>query len=83
MVACHGAGLVDSPLVIPVWTDTSGAAKQCGACHGIPPTQHTASTSCDRATCHGTEVTRTLAELGISDAGKALHVNGAIDLDRP
>jgi predicted CxxxxCH...CXXCH cytochrome family protein len=83
LVACHGNGLVDPPLVVPVWTDASGAAKRCGACHGIPPTQHTASTSCDRATCHGSEVTRTLAEFAISETGKALHVNGAIDLDRP
>jgi hypothetical protein len=37
--ACHGANLTDPPAVVPVWTDPSGAAAACGACHGIPPTQ--------------------------------------------
>jgi predicted CxxxxCH...CXXCH cytochrome family protein len=79
-VACHGARLGDAPSVIPAWNDTSGAARACGACHGIPPTQHTPSTSCDRSTCHGTEVMRGLGTLSISADGKSLHVNGAIDV---
>jgi predicted CxxxxCH...CXXCH cytochrome family protein len=78
-VACHGAVLRDPPLVVPSWKDTSGAARACGACHGIPPTQHTASTSCDRSTCHGSEIDRGLGTLAISASGKALHVNGVID----
>jgi predicted CxxxxCH...CXXCH cytochrome family protein len=78
-VACHGARLRDAPLVVPAWNDASGAASACGACHGIPPSQHTASTSCDRSTCHGTEVTRGFGTLAISAAGKTLHVNGVID----
>jgi predicted CxxxxCH...CXXCH cytochrome family protein len=78
-VACHGSALVDPPRVVPAWTDASGAARQCGACHGVPPTQHTASTSCDRSTCHGDEVDRSIGVLAISPAGKALHVNGVID----
>jgi predicted CxxxxCH...CXXCH cytochrome family protein len=78
-VACHGAELHDAPSVVPAWRDASGAARACGACHGIPPAQHTASTSCDRATCHGAEITRGLGTLGISAAGKSLHVNGVID----
>jgi hypothetical protein len=65
--------------VTPEWKDGSGAARECGACHGIPPTQHTASTSCDRSTCHGDEVDRSFGGLAISPAGKALHVNGVID----
>ncbi len=78
-VACHGAKLVDPPSVIPSWTDASGAARACGACHGIPPTQHTASTSCDRSTCHGTEVDRSLTGLAISETGKAIHIDGVIE----
>ena len=35
-VACHGANLAD-PAGVPVWTDPSGDAAECGACHGIPP----------------------------------------------
>ncbi len=79
-VACHGAGLVNTPAVVPTWTDPSGAAAACGSCHGIPPEQHTASTSCNRSTCHGAEVS--ISPLGvpsISAAGKSLHINGAID----
>jgi len=82
-VACHGAGLRDRPDVVPAWTDTSGSAGACGACHGIPPSQHTASTSCDRSTCHGTEVARTIPDLMISPEGRALHVNGVIDVAAP
>jgi predicted CxxxxCH...CXXCH cytochrome family protein len=82
-VACHGQGLVDSPAVVPTWNDSSGAARACGACHGIPPTQHTASTSCDRSICHGDEVERSAGTLSISMSGKAIHVNGAIDVQQP
>jgi predicted CxxxxCH...CXXCH cytochrome family protein len=82
-VACHGAVLTDAPAVTPAWTDSTGAAKACGACHGIPPSQHTASISCDRSTCHGSEIDRTLTNVAISASGKALHVNGAIDRVQP
>ncbi len=79
-VACHGAKMPDAPAVVPAWRDTSGAARACGACHGIPPSQHTASTSCDRAGCHGAEVTRDASGvLGISSSGRTLHVNGVFD----
>jgi predicted CxxxxCH...CXXCH cytochrome family protein len=79
-VACHGAGLIE-PVAAPVWTDASGRAGVCGACHGIPPTeQHTASTDCQRSTCHGTEITGTTTGPVISPSGKALHVNGVIDV---
>jgi len=79
-VACHGAKLVDPPPVVPEWKDATGAATKCGACHGIPPTQHTPSTSCDRATCHGSEVARDAAGVpSILSSGKTLHINGVID----
>jgi predicted CxxxxCH...CXXCH cytochrome family protein len=79
-VACHGANLVDAPAVVPAWGDTSGAAGACGACHGIPPTEHTPSTSCGRSTCHGAEVTESATGLlSISDGGLSLHIDGVID----
>jgi predicted CxxxxCH...CXXCH cytochrome family protein len=79
-VACHGANLVDKPSVIPAWSDASGAASACGACHGVPPTQHTPSTSCDRATCHGSEIDRSASDvLSITPPGRGLHINGVID----
>ena len=79
-VACHGAKLVDPPMVVPAWRDTSGAPAACGACHGLPPTQHTPSTSCERSTCHGDEVTRDAAGVAsIAPQGRLLHINGVID----
>ncbi len=81
-VACHGAKLTDAPAVTPSWNDTSHAASACGACHGLPPTQHTAATSCDRSTCHSEEVVRTFTSLAISEGGKTLHVNGTLDPPR-
>jgi predicted CxxxxCH...CXXCH cytochrome family protein len=81
-VACHGAQLPD-PTAPPVWNDTSGAAAACGACHGIPPSQHTSSAACDRGGCHGDEIVLTAQGLPlISDSGKTLHVNGAINYGR-
>jgi len=81
-VACHGANLAD-PAAVPAWDDTSGAQAVCGACHGIPPTDHTTSTSCNRSDCHGSEVT--LDATGaphISVSGKALHIDGIIESAR-
>lgn len=81
-VACHGAKipLPPVPSVIPVWADTSGAARACTACHGAPPQQHTPSASCERSDCHGGEVARSGLDLWITPAGRALHVNGVLDL---
>ena len=82
-VACHGAGLRD-PVAAPVWTDTSGAARACGACHGIPPTQHTASVACGRSECHGSEVAGNAQGIPfITPSGKALHVDGIVELRTP
>jgi predicted CxxxxCH...CXXCH cytochrome family protein len=81
-VACHGANLPD-PAAIPTWNDTSGVQAQCGACHGIPPSQHTTSAECDRSDCHGGEVVLDAngAPL-ISESGKTLHVDGIIESAR-
>jgi predicted CxxxxCH...CXXCH cytochrome family protein len=79
-VACHGASLTDAPAVTPVWRDTSGAASRCGACHGVPPTQHTPSRECSRVECHGAEVGEDASGApAITQAGRMLHVDGAID----
>jgi predicted CxxxxCH...CXXCH cytochrome family protein len=78
-VACHGANLAD-PAATPSWTDTSGAQAKCGACHGIPPTQHTASTSCERSDCHGSEVAESVQGIPyITQFGKTLHIDGIIE----
>jgi predicted CxxxxCH...CXXCH cytochrome family protein len=81
-VACHGAALADIPAVTPRWDDQSGAARACGSCHPVPPSQHTASTSCDRAECHGSEVARMGNGFQITDTGRVHHIDGLIEDDR-
>jgi predicted CxxxxCH...CXXCH cytochrome family protein len=81
-VACHGANLAD-PAAVPVWNDTSGAQARCGACHGIPPSEHTTSTACNRSDCHGGEVTLDASGApSISASGKVLHIDGIIESAR-
>jgi predicted CxxxxCH...CXXCH cytochrome family protein len=82
-VACHGANLPGPPALVPVWTDRSGAAARCGACHGVPPKDHTPSTECGRYDCHGREVGETVAGLPfITTAGLPLHIDGIIESNR-
>jgi predicted CxxxxCH...CXXCH cytochrome family protein len=81
-VACHGANLAD-PAAIPTWNDPTNAQAACGACHGIPPTNHTPSTDCNRADCHGSEVSLGAdGSASITTAGKALHIDGIIESAR-
>jgi predicted CxxxxCH...CXXCH cytochrome family protein len=81
-VSCHGANLAD-PAAVPAWNDTSGAQSKCGACHGIPPSQHTPSLDCDRADCHGTEVALAVdGTPAITSIGKALHIDGIVESAR-
>ncbi len=81
-VACHGANLSD-PAAVPKWADTSGAQARCGACHGVPPSQHTPSTECSRGDCHGTEVSLDVNWVpSITPSGRALHVDGIIESNR-
>jgi predicted CxxxxCH...CXXCH cytochrome family protein len=78
-VACHGANLA-GPAAAPAWNDTSGAQAKCGACHGIPPSDHTPATDCNRSDCHGSEVsidangTPSIAAIGLSR-----HIDGIIE----
>ena len=81
-VACHGANLAD-PAAVPTWKDTSGAQARCGACHGIPPAEHTPSTDCNRGDCHGSEVS--LGPTGvpsITQGGLMPHIDGVIESAR-
>src|SRR5450432_37299 len=79
-VACHGANLPD-PAATPAWNDVSGKAAACGTCHGIPPSEHTSSTGCNRPSCHGSEVMLDPAGVPlIAASGKALHVDGLVEL---
>ncbi len=81
-VACHGANLADPPAT-PAWSDSTMAQAVCGACHGVPPTNHTPSTDCDRSDCHGSEVAVDAnGAPSITAAGRALHIDGIIESAR-
>ena len=81
-VACHGANLTD-PAAVPRWTDASGTQSRCGACHGVPPSQHTPSTDCNRGDCHGSEVSLDVNGVpSITTSGRALHIDGIIESNR-
>jgi predicted CxxxxCH...CXXCH cytochrome family protein len=81
-VACHGAKLSD-PAAAPQWTDSSGAQSRCGACHGIPPSQHTPSIDCSRGDCHGSEVALDLGGTpSVTIAGLQLHIDGVVESNR-
>lgn len=61
----------------PTWTDSSGAARQCGACHDFPP----------RLTRAGTPHPSVSGELsvclGCHVFGPSTHVNGVVDFKTP
>jgi len=68
---CHGATLAGGTQKTPLFTDTTGAARACGACHGAPPpAPHSTSTAC--GSCH-TGYTATTVN-------PATHVNGTLDV---
>jgi predicted CxxxxCH...CXXCH cytochrome family protein len=83
-VACHGAGLEGTVAASPVWTDGSGAARACGACHGVPPAApHTQLASCESLACHGAEGKQTGAGPAIEPAHASSPVDGVVDLAVP
>lgn len=76
-VYCHGGNLVGTTAAMPSWTDASGAASQCGSCHGLPPgAPHNASPRCDL--CHRT-AELTAAGPRIVPSKSHLHVDGRVD----
>ncbi|MDB4946946.1 MAG: Cytochrome c family protein [Labilithrix sp.] len=76
-VYCHGAGLEGTVAAVPSWTDLTGSARACGACHAAPPAApHPASPACDL--CHRDAVV-TMTGPAISPAFAAFHVNGVVD----
>jgi len=80
-VACHGEGL-PSFVAPPVrWDDETGAPSRCGACHSIPPPPpHVQSTTCESLLCHGSEISQGPDGPRISGTGRAVHIDGDIDV---
>jgi len=80
-VACHRAGLrVPSPS--PRWReDALGASGRCEGCHRAPPPPpHVQMPTCAGGLCHGAEVSAGSDALGITEAGRALHLDGDLDV---
>lgn len=72
---CHASG--GGTLSTPSWTDTSGDASDCAACHGDPPAApHPQIADC--AGCHG----EVLAANGVIGSPE-LHVDGKVDESMP
>lgn len=78
-IACHGAGLPDGIERALRWDD--GSTRTCRGCHGLPPGQdHPRDPSCASVLCHGSEV-RVGAEAPlITESGRALHIDGKVDV---
>ncbi|MCC7540281.1 MAG: hypothetical protein IT379_28945, partial [Deltaproteobacteria bacterium] len=53
----------------------------CGACHSVPPPPpHTTATTCGAVLCHRGEVVGTTEGLRITASGRALHIDGDLDV---
>lgn len=80
-VACHGEGTLGQTGAEPRWSDLSGNAARCGACHSVPPPPpHTTATTCGAVLCHRGEVVGTTEGLRITASGRALHIDGDLDV---
>ena len=78
-IACHGAGLPDGADRALRW-DEAGAGG-CAGCHGLPPGHdHPQDSACASASCHGAEIKVASPTPGITEGGRALHINGRVDL---
>ncbi|MBI4821924.1 MAG: CxxxxCH/CxxCH domain-containing protein [Deltaproteobacteria bacterium] len=69
---CHG--LVGATQPNPTWTDESGAASSCDACHGMPPNTPVHASAGDCSMCH-------LPTAGPDQtiANRATHVDGIVE----
>lgn len=77
-VACHGAGLAEGIERALRWDER--ASSTCSGCHGLPPpAPHPQDVSCAAVACHGAEVRSGSPGPGITEAGRAQHIDGTID----
>ncbi len=81
-IACHGAGLPEGIERALQWD--SPATGACAGCHGVPPAKdHPQDDGCASLICHGAEVRAGSPGPGITDAGRALHIDGVIETQSP
>jgi predicted CxxxxCH...CXXCH cytochrome family protein len=74
-VYCHGVTLKGGTYKTPGWYDTSGKARQCGACHQL--TDPNGKTDADCSSCHKSSVTPERLIIPYGD-----HMNGVIDVTK-
>ena len=80
--ACHGQGLIEG-VKVPTWNVpllTGVAANDCTKCHGYPSAgipAHVGKVPADCHTCHNNV---NAAGDGFTPAGRALHVNGIVNV---
>lgn len=76
-VACH-AGSLPNPAAAPSWLAPL-EVQGCRGCHSAPPAPpHVQQESCGGGLCHGAEVSGAVPSLGITSAGRSLHIDGEI-----
>jgi predicted CxxxxCH...CXXCH cytochrome family protein len=79
-IACHGAGLPDGIERALRWDERS--TSSCNGCHAVPPSgTHPQASTCASVLCHGSEV-RVGTPAAITESGRALHIDGTIDVAR-
>ncbi len=77
-VACHGAGLSEGLERALHWDER--ASGSCSGCHSLPPpAPHPQDQGCAAVACHGAEVQSGSPGPRLTEAGRAQHVDGAID----
>ena len=77
-VACHGEGTLGRSATRIAWGSDVGPLG-CDGCHDAPPPYpHTAATSCEMVTCHGSTVEREGGALRVLDGARSLHIDGLV-----
>jgi predicted CxxxxCH...CXXCH cytochrome family protein len=73
-VACHSTSEIE-----PRWGEPSRTSAACVACHATPPPPpHSQLPGCGGALCHGSEVAPQAQGFRITESGRTLHIDGAL-----
>jgi predicted CxxxxCH...CXXCH cytochrome family protein len=81
-VACHAGALAQAPLAVQ-WTIAAPPGDGCSGCHSAPPPPpHVQQPGCGGALCHGAEVAGGAPTPAITASGRALHIDGVVEVGR-
>ncbi len=82
-VACHGEGTLGRSDTRVAWSANVGPLG-CDGCHDAPPPYpHTAATSCELTTCHGSTFAREGDALRVIDGARSSHIDGRVSAGVP